>query len=283
MYSVILAAMLSGGAQQTQAWHPVRGSCYGSSCYGSSCYGSCYGSCSGSCFGSTVSHGGLFSRLHSHSCHGSCYGSSSYGCNGFTGYSVGYSYWATGCYGSSCFGGCYGTAGIGCFGWTGGFATAPIAGAPQFTSGEMVQPGTSAPVSGGTTYVPPSSNPPAPSPVVPPAAPIGEKVPESPLPNLPKVPGIDPLKQINAIDNNSATVIVYVPADAKLWVDRVVCPLAGTVRTFNTPVLIPGAEYSYTIIAEMPNGSREERRVNMSAGRTVEVDFRGMGIETVSK
>lgn len=286
MYSVLLAALLTTGGQQTQAWHPQRASCLGS-CYGS-CSGSCHGgSCFGSCHGGSChgwGHGGLFSRLHaSHSCGGN------YGCAGFTGYTVGYNNWASGCYGSSCFGGCYGQVSIGCFGWTGGYAAAPVVGAPQFTEGEYYygQNAIPLPVQGGA-YSPPSAGSPVPSPVVPPAAPIGDRVPPlRPMPEAPKAPGLPEVPKVNIqtnfVESNKATVVMLVPADAKVWVDQVPCPLEGSMRSFNTPNLLPGAQYAYTITVETPNGSREERRVSMTAGRTVEVDFRGMGIETVSK
>src|SRR5439155_1571291 len=62
MYTMILAAMLSGGAQQTQAWHwplaACHGSCYGGSVanYGCSGCSGCYG-CSGcgGCYGGSAS------------------------------------------------------------------------------------------------------------------------------------------------------------------------------------------------------------------------------------
>jgi len=279
MYGVLLAALLTSGGQQTQGFHP-RGACYGS------CYGSSFGSCSGSSghggghFGRS-SGGGLFSGLHG----GSSVTYGSYGGSGFTGYTVGYSNWASGCYGSSCFGGCYGTAGIGCFGYSGGFAVPGVT-VPQFTEGEYQPQNYAPPVQQGV-FVPPSSSSPPPAPVVPPAAPFGDKsLPVRPLPDLPKIPGVpplDPLKQINATITNEATVVMHVPADAKVWVDKVLCPLTGSTRSFQTPSLLPGAVYGYTIAVEMPDGSREERRIAINAGRTVEVDFRGMGIETVRK
>ncbi len=257
MYSVILAAMLSGGAQQAEAWHWHRASCHGSSCVGS-CYGGCHGytvGCSG--------------------CYGGCtgYGCTGYGCSGFTGYTVGYTYWASGCYGSSCFGGCYGcTGGIGCHGWTGGFAAVPYHG------GIVV---------GSTTYVP-STNvhvgtavTPKQTPATTPMVPVGDKAPSLPPVKLPE--GVKPIPENSVSASNAARVVVHVPADAKVWVDQVACPLSGTTRAFNTPTLLPGAQYAYTIAIETASGGRQERRVTMSAGRTVEVDFRDPSVETVQK
>lgn len=221
------------------------------------------------------------------------YGSTvGYGAGGFTGYSVGYSYWASGCYGSSCFGGCYGTAGIGCFGWTGGFATeVPVAPGPQFTDVELRQ---SIPVAPQAIYpnaVDPARPVAPPAPMhIEPAVPKADKAPgvpnAPPIPDLPKVPAIPGPMTLNlpvsqTVDNR-ASIVVHLPAGAKLWVDGVPCPLQGSTRAFHTPDLIPGAEYAYTLTMENAGG-RQERRVAMSAGRTVVVDFDGLGLETVSK
>src|SRR6478736_1388132 len=83
MYSVILAAMLTTSQQEVQ-WHHGH-SCggYNAFSYGCSCYG-CYG-----CYG----------------CHG-CSGCSGYSYGGYvpvwSRYTVGYTYWGSGCYGSWC-------------------------------------------------------------------------------------------------------------------------------------------------------------------------------------
>jgi uncharacterized protein (TIGR03000 family) len=273
MYSVILAAMLTSGAQQTQAWHWHAASCHGS-CYGCSGCSGCVG-CSGcyGCGGCSGHFGGLFHGAWGRHSAG-CSGSACYGCNGFTGYTVGYTYWASGCYGSSCFGGCYGcTGGIGCHGWTGGYA-APMAGQPSFAPSESrsAAPGSPAPS---------TANPPAPGN----AAPKGDKAPD--LPALPKLPtsfeGVIPSVSNGVAAPSTARVVVHLPADAKLWVDHVACPLPGTVRSFDTPNLTPGAQYAYTLTVETPDGVRENRRITMSAGRVVDVDFGGTGIETVRK
>jgi uncharacterized protein (TIGR03000 family) len=92
-----------------------------------------------------------------------------------------------------------------------------------------------------------------------------------------------PKKETNAVTPNQARVIVHLPADAKLWVDQVACPIPGSTRSFDTPALLPGAQYSYNLTVEMPDGNRENRRVTMAAGRVVEVEFRGGSIETVQK
>jgi uncharacterized protein (TIGR03000 family) len=71
-------------------------------------------------------------------------------------------------------------------------------------------------------------------------------------------------------------VTIKLPAQARLWVDQVPCPLEGTVRSFDTPVLQPGQRYFYTLRIEVErDGQRveESRRVPFAAGQRVEVDF----------
>ena len=46
---------------------------------------------------------------------------------------------------------------------------------------------------------------------------------------------------------SKARLVVRVPADARLWVDRVECPISGTVRSFETPDLNPQQNYNYTL------------------------------------
>lgn len=86
---------------------------------------------------------------------------------------------------------------------------------------------------------------------------------------------------------SKARVVVRLPADARLWVDRVECPLPGTVRSFDTPDLNPEQSYSYTLrVAIQRDGQTVEdsRRVDFAAGQQVEVDFSGVGaVRTASR
>jgi uncharacterized protein (TIGR03000 family) len=68
----------------------------------------------------------------------------------------------------------------------------------------------------------------------------------------------------------SATLIVNLPADAKLTVDGVVTKSTSAVRRFSTPPLEPGKEYGYTLRAEIPNDGPVEvvtKRVVVRAGQ----------------
>jgi len=72
-----------------------------------------------------------------------------------------------------------------------------------------------------------------------------------------------------SLPGNKARVVVSLPADARLWVDQVECPLPGVVRSFDTPNLDPQQSYSYTLrIAVQRNGQvvQDSRRVQLTPG-----------------
>jgi len=69
-----------------------------------------------------------------------------------------------------------------------------------------------------------------------------------------------------------ARVTIALPADARVWVDNVFCP----VRSFDTPALEPGRKYFYTVRAELNRDGRtvvETRRITVSAGQETTVSF----------
>jgi uncharacterized protein (TIGR03000 family) len=73
-----------------------------------------------------------------------------------------------------------------------------------------------------------------------------------------------------------ARVTVRLPAEARLWVDGVSCPLTSDTRTFVTPRLQPGQQYAYSMRAEMVRDGQsvtQTQRVLVSAGRQVDVNF----------
>ena len=83
-----------------------------------------------------------------------------------------------------------------------------------------------------------------------------------------------------AVPGDKARVVVSLPADARLWVDGIECPLSGTQRTFDTPNLDPQLRYGYTLrVALQRNGQlvQDSRVVPLTPGRRVEVDFNGVG------
>jgi uncharacterized protein (TIGR03000 family) len=79
-----------------------------------------------------------------------------------------------------------------------------------------------------------------------------------------------------SVPANVARITVKLPSDARLWVDQVECPLTSAVRSFNTLPLQPGQRYAYTLRMQVQRDGLtigESRRVEIAAGRQVEVDF----------
>jgi uncharacterized protein (TIGR03000 family) len=82
-----------------------------------------------------------------------------------------------------------------------------------------------------------------------------------------------------------AHVTIRLPADAKLYVDNVACPLTSATRSFDTPALDPGRKYFYTVRAEvMRNGQTvvQAQRVEMTAGQKVTVTLNKFAAATTS-
>jgi uncharacterized protein (TIGR03000 family) len=73
-----------------------------------------------------------------------------------------------------------------------------------------------------------------------------------------------------------ATFTVQLPRDARLYVEGVYCPLTSSKRTFRTPALEPGQEYTYTLRAEVVRAGkpvRKTKQVQFTAGQAVRVNF----------
>jgi uncharacterized protein (TIGR03000 family) len=236
MYSVVLATMMTVSAGSTGWW-----GCHG--CSG--CWGSCYG-CHG-CYGCYGSHG--------------CYGSS--GCFGCYG---GYSYW--GCYG------CYG-----CFGCYGSVVTYSYP-APVYIASSYVVPTYSTYVASSTL-----SGGSMDSGVVKQSQPGGDSQAEiarlraelEQLKQQLQAQKKKPLEETSvATGRQPAQVTIHVPADAKLFIDDVVCPLTSDTRSFTTPKLQPGQKYFYDVKAEVMRGGEmvtQTQRVVLEAGKDVSVTF----------
>jgi len=84
----------------------------------------------------------------------------------------------------------------------------------------------------------------------------------------------------------AATITVSLPADAKLFVDDYATTSTSSTRTFVSPPLTPGKDYTYTLKAEiMRDGEKRTvtERVPVRAGQdsTVALDvsrFTGTGV-----
>lgn len=73
-----------------------------------------------------------------------------------------------------------------------------------------------------------------------------------------------------------ATIIVAVPAGAKLTIDGYEARATGDVRVFTTPALERHEEYSYTVKAEVTRDGRtvaETKDVTVRAGEKSNVKF----------
>jgi uncharacterized protein (TIGR03000 family) len=76
--------------------------------------------------------------------------------------------------------------------------------------------------------------------------------------------------------DRQATVIVQLPANARLSVDGQYADLTSATRSFVTPELEPGKDYYYTIQAEATREGQalsKSQRVVVRAGQTSRVDF----------
>jgi uncharacterized protein (TIGR03000 family) len=83
--------------------------------------------------------------------------------------------------------------------------------------------------------------------------------------------------QDRSADSGRATVVVKVPGGAVLSVDGQPTRQTGAVRTFSSPPLTPGKDFSYTFTAVIePNNYTtitRTRKVTVRAGRTTEADM----------
>ena len=73
-----------------------------------------------------------------------------------------------------------------------------------------------------------------------------------------------------------ATIVVTLPAEAKLTVDGNATRATSNRRTFVTPALEVGGDYSYTLRAEMVQDGQvavQTQNVTVRGGETTEVSF----------
>jgi uncharacterized protein (TIGR03000 family) len=259
MYSLIVMTALSGAPDVPEFGGLFRNAFSG--CAG--CYGSCVGRSAG-CFGCVG--GGFGSRLRAFfsfgggSCYGSCLGRS-YACVGMAHSCVGFAPGA-------------------------GFDTYPPAGpglgvpyAPPVPAipGSAFLPTTAAPgccddgfalgapAPAGDPYLPPFA-PAAPMPAGPPAS-VPEDRDARRVTFVPSAAGADPTR---------GTVVVRLPADAVLYAEGRRLTLTSAERTFVTPPLPAGQEYTYTFRAEYVRDGEtisQTRRVAVRPGGTAAVEF----------
>jgi len=170
-------------------------------------------------------------------CHNRC------GCHG-GGYG-GYSGCYGGCYGGG-YGGCYGGGyGRGCYG--GGYGGCYGGGYGGGCYGGGYGGGC---YGGGGYYVPDGGVK---------GMPKGEKL------DAPKQKGPDEVA-------TPATIVVSLPAAAKLTIDGYVSKQTSNERRLVTVPIQPGQEFTYEFVAEM-NGARQTQNVTVRGGQTAPVNF----------
>ena len=93
------------------------------------------------------------------------------------------------------------------------------------------------------------------------------------MPGSEKVPGPD--KKKSSLDGPApATIVVSLPADAKLMIDSYQTTSTSSRRVFVTPDLEPGQDFTYTLKAEA-NGKTVTQKITVRAGveTPVTLDF----------
>jgi uncharacterized protein (TIGR03000 family) len=82
-----------------------------------------------------------------------------------------------------------------------------------------------------------------------------------------------------------AHITVRLPADARLNVHGVDCPLTSDTREFDTPALTPGKKYSYSLRAEVIREGRpvaQTRRITFRSGERVLVSFEDLDVRSLT-
>ncbi len=252
--------------------------------------GSCYGSCSGrgnGCYSSGQSCNG---NAPSYACNGSvpaysCNGAPSYSCNGGMAYAPSFSCSGGGMENSAPmmdYGSPYATpspayysgpiVSSGCFGAGMGMPSGPMtyqgtpSGQGYQTSPDAMIPNPNLP-NNGAPYATPM--------VVPPPEVRDERYYMK-----------NQLPQPGSTVSSRATVIVKLPADAKLFAEGRPLTLTSAERSFVTPELPTGREYSYTFRVEYERGGRtlsETQKVNVQAGKTANLEFNDLVLGVAPK
>jgi uncharacterized protein (TIGR03000 family) len=76
-----------------------------------------------------------------------------------------------------------------------------------------------------------------------------------------------------AVDNRAALLRLQVPADAKVWLDGTQMNSTGEFRSYISPSLTAGQNYSYQIRVQTSTGE-QTRNVPVRSGDRITLDFR---------
>jgi uncharacterized protein (TIGR03000 family) len=85
----------------------------------------------------------------------------------------------------------------------------------------------------------------------------------------------DPKKKL-VTGPTPATIVVSLPADAKLSIDGYVSTQTSSQRVLVTPPLQPGQEFSYTLVAESNSNGQtvsQQQVISVRAGHQTPVSF----------
>jgi len=94
------------------------------------------------------------------------------------------------------------------------------------------------------------------------------------MPKTETVP--DPKIKKTANGPAPATIVVSLPADAKLSIDGYVSTQTSSQRVLVTPPLQPGQEFSYTLVAETTSNGQpmsQQQVITVRAGHQTPVSF----------
>jgi len=255
MYGVVLMMAMTGGAETPALFGRNKGcsGCSGSVSYACGGYSSCYGSyssCYGGCSGGRTKH-----HKRSKSC-GGCTGYATYSCGGCTGYSS--------CYGGYAPVGCTGYVPSGCSGFS-SYPAAPAVGC--YGSPVVVNP---------SVATPPVVVNPHPQVVNPPVEGKGIEAPKDGGKTPEKIKKNPKPDSGEAEEAATALITVSVPAGAKLLIDGAVTASTEGTRVFESPVLVPGKSYVYTLEAEFVRDGKTvvvKREIKVAAGAEVNVSM----------
>ncbi|CAN5229279.1 hypothetical protein BH11PLA2_BH11PLA2_21470 [soil metagenome] len=278
MYSLVLMTALAGTPSTSNFNGYFKDLFHGnSSCNGTSntaATASCSG-CSGCSGGSHLFSGDRVRALFSFGGN-SCSGSASNSCTGAS------------CSGSSCNGGqMYASS---CNGCNGSYAMMNCSGGVFMDSSPYAQPIPASFYSGGCfggTAMPsqPYSGLPigpiAPTTIPPTSLPMGDGTTPYAQPAPAEVSEYSPKNQLPlpggaASSPTRATVIVKLPADARLFAEGKALSLTGTERTFVSPELPVGREYTYTFKIEYDRNGRtlsDQQNIKVTPGKVNTLEF----------
>lgn len=195
-----------------------------------------------------------------------------WGCGGWGGYYGGWGGWdgyGWGCYGCGGWGGWYAPYYSGCYSSCCGY------GSCGYSSCGYSSCGYSSCGSGSCGYGSSSCSSCAPTaPVITPS-PANPPTPVTPTPVLPSAPGPIP-KSTGTSSENSVSLTVWVPYDAKVLINGRETSSTGSRRQFYSTGLQPGLTYTYVIRAQVVRNNQPQedtRTVSLTAGQITAVAF----------